>query len=182
MRRQPFSFIPVILLVILFPMAARAAEPTPLALSTQKALTVEQGRAAEASVKTTPASAALGIDCGMADMCGIDPCTCGSPDTWGHCACNGTKNAPVSYTVSVDRPGVAKATVVKGKLQVTGIAPGRATIRLTAHLKHYQNAEQAVRVLVNPPNYLLRYGPFVLAAAAASAAAFAISRRGRPHR
>ncbi len=40
----------------------------------------------------SPSTIEVGIDCGMADMCGLDPCLCGAVDAWGACACNGTTN------------------------------------------------------------------------------------------
>ncbi|MCH4184850.1 MAG: hypothetical protein LKF61_05120, partial [Eggerthellaceae bacterium] len=40
-------------------------------------------------VNTDPDSIQTGVPCGMLEMCGQDPCLCGSVDSYGACACNG---------------------------------------------------------------------------------------------
>lgn len=155
-------------------LSAGRAAAAPLSVEAPGAVTVQMGLEKTAALRSSPASAALGVDCGMADMCGIDPCTCGSPDEWGHCACNGTKQTPVAYTVAVSRPSVAKVTVAGGKLAVKGLSAGRTDVQITARLQHYDDVVQTVTVVVEPPYYLLWLVP---AAAAAGIAVVVLWRR-----
>ncbi|ADU26542.1 Ig-like domain-containing protein [Ethanoligenens harbinense] len=152
----------------LFLFSGRASAETPIVLPVKKSITVDAGLSQTEALRASPSSAALGVDCGMADMCGIDPCTCGSPDAWGHCACNGTKKTPVSYLITVSNPSVARVSVANGTLIVKGLSAGHTDVRVTARLKHYADAVQTVRVTVQPPYYLFWLIPGVVVAAAAA--------------
>lgn len=166
----------ILAVAFLFLFPGRAGAETPIVLSVKKTVTVDTGLSQTAALRASPSSAALGIDCGMADMCGIDPCTCGSPDAWGHCACNGTKKTLVSYRVTVSDPSVARVSVANGKLVVKGLSAGHTDVRVTARLEHYADAVETVRVTVQPPYYLFWLIP---GAAAAAAAAFFFLRLRR---
>ncbi|MFT8889828.1 MAG: Ig-like domain-containing protein [Ethanoligenens sp.] len=167
-------FVLAILLLFIFPGSAKAVSP--LSVSVRDTVSVNMGLRQMLTLTASPASAALGVDCGLAEMCGIDPCTCGSADDWGHCSCNGTKQMPVSYKVTVSNPAVAKATVSGDKLVVKGIAAGSTKVTVTAHLEHYADAVRTVAVTVQPPWYLLWILP---AAAVAAAVIFFLRRRNR---
>ena len=155
----------LLLAAFCLPGGAAAAESSALAFSKPASVRVSMWLRAETALRTTPASAALGVDCGLAEMCGIDPCTCGSADEWGHCSCNGTKDTPVSYKVTVADPNIADVSVSDGKLNVRGLSAGTTTVAVTAKLKHYTSATQTVTVTVAPPWYLLGLLPVAAAAA-----------------
>ncbi|MFT9077685.1 Ig-like domain-containing protein [Ethanoligenens sp.] len=163
MRKKYFlGFCSLVLIVLL---AGRTCAAEPLFVTAPHKMMVDVGLQHAEVLRASPSSAALGIDCGMADMCGIDPCTCGSPDEWGHCACNGTKKTPVSYKVMVDDPKVASVTVSGAKLTVKGLSAGQTNVTVTAHLQHYTDAVQTITVTVNSPFYLFWILPVAAVAA-----------------
>lgn len=153
-------------MVLFFMFAGKSEAATPLSLVSPRIVTVSAGLSQTAVLQSSPHSAALGVACGMSDMCGIDPCTCGSPDQWGHCACNGTKQTPVSYKAAVRDPSVAEAAVSNGKLVIKGLSAGSTKVTVTAHLEHYTDAVQTVTVTVKPPYYLFWIIPIVAVAGA----------------
>lgn len=167
MRQNHVFCFSLFLFVCAALLTGSAAADTPLAFTPPGDVRVDMWLRQTVTLQTTPGYASLGIDCGLADMCGIDPCTCGSADEWGHCSCNGTKKTAVSYKVTVDNPKVAGVTVSGGKLLVKGLSPGSTKVTVTAQLKHYTSAAQTVTVTVGPPWYLLWLVPLGAAAAAA---------------
>lgn len=103
----------------------------------------------EISAAVTPTSIEVGVDCGMPDMCGMDPCLCGTPDAFGACACNGTKKISprVSYASSDSR--VVTVEEAFGKVWLVPHGVGTATVTATAKLKHYRTTTVAVPVQVD---------------------------------
>ncbi len=105
----------------------------------------------ELGVAVSPASIEVGISCGMPDMCGIDPCLCGTPDAYGACACNGLKTITPSVTYASSRPEVATVEKAFGKVWLVPHGKGKTTVTMTAKLKHYQTASVEVPVEVAGP-------------------------------
>lgn len=101
-------------------------------------------------VSTDPASINVGIECSMKDLCGIDPCTCGKPDAWGHCACAGFRQLTPTITVSSSNEGVAGVAEVFGHRWIVPRGPGSAAITVRAELQHYRTAEYRFRLVVVP--------------------------------
>ncbi len=99
-------------------------------------------------VVTSPASVEVGIDCGMPDMCGLDPCLCGAADSWGACACNGTQEieSEVSYTTS--DASVVTVQEAFGHMWLIPHGQGEATITVTTQLEHYGETSCELQVSV----------------------------------
>lgn len=150
-------------IILLFIFSGKAEADAPLSFVAPRVVTVSAGLSQTVTLQSSPHSAALGIACGMSDMCGMDPCTCGNPDQWGHCACNGTKQTPVSYKAVVRDSSVTKVTVSNGKLKINGLSAGSTKVTVTAHLEHYTDAVQTVTVTVKPPYYLFWIFPIAAA-------------------
>ena len=94
----------------------------------------------ELPVNCTPDSIEVGIDCGMVEMCGIDPCLCGAVDAYGACACNGTQQVDVSYEVTFAEGGVAKLVEWNGVQYLVPLGAGEVQATVTASLQHYEDA------------------------------------------
>lgn len=102
------------------------------------------------SVNTTPASISVGVECHMDEVCGYDPCTCGKPDAWGHCACGGFKDVMPTVSISVSNPDVAYVMQAFGRTWVVPLAAGSTAVTITADLVHYKSASYAFQVDVLP--------------------------------
>ena len=97
-------------------------------------------------VATDPAAVEQGIDCGMPDMCGLDPCLCGAADAWGACACNGTEEVPASISYASSDPSVASVEEAFGVTWIVPHGAGDAVITVSADLPHYKSASCEVEV------------------------------------
>ncbi len=102
------------------------------------------------SIATTPTSISTGIECHMDEVCGFDPCTCGKPDAWGHCACGGFRDTVPTVTIASSDPNVVQVVQAFGQTWIMPVAPGTATVQITAELVHYQSASYAFNVEVAP--------------------------------
>lgn len=102
------------------------------------------------SVATTPQSISTGIQCHMDEVCGYDPCTCGKPDAWGHCACGGFEETVPTVSISTSDANVAIVVEAFGQTWILPVSPGTATITIAADLIHYQSASYAFNVEVAP--------------------------------
>lgn len=162
---------------------ARGADlPSRLELTVAREnLTVQKGHGKQVAVTTVPESIETGVDCGMPDMCGIDPCLCGSCDTWGSCSCNGLKRTVPTVTATASDPGLLSVRVNDGKVLIKGLKEGKGAVTVTASLTHYQTVSKTIAVEVKPDEtwkLLAAGGAF----SAALAAAFLIARKGRNRR
>ncbi len=122
----------------------------------------------ELDAAVSPASIEVGVSCGMPDMCGIDPCLCGTPDAYGACACNGLKTVSPSVTYASSHPEVATVEEAFGKVWLVPHGEGKTTVTMTAKLKHYQTALVEMPVEVAGPKAadgLLAGGILVMLAA-----------------
>jgi ABC-2 type transport system permease protein len=99
----------------------------------------------------TPATIETGIDCGMADMCGLDPCLCGNPDAWGACACNGTRQTAVEFEVIALDPEVASVLQLGESWWLLPNKAGETTIAVTATLPHHLPTTRNVQLYVDAP-------------------------------
>ena len=102
------------------------------------------------SVATTPQSISTGIQCHMDEVCGYDPCTCGKPDAWGHCACGGFEETVPTVSISTSDANVATVVEAFGQTWILPVSPGTATVTIAADLIHYQSASYAFNVEVAP--------------------------------
>ncbi len=147
---------------------------------------VTAGRTETDTLALSPVSIEAGIDCGMPEMCGINPCTCGSADRWGCCSCNGLKKVYPSISVKSRNPDVATAKYSDGRVSVKGIKSGTAEIDVTASLLHYKDANQTITVKVEPVNPVysaLAAGlPVMILLSACASAAAIIRKRHREGR
>lgn len=101
-------------------------------------------------ITTDPASISVGLECTMNDLCGIDPCTCGKPDAWGHCACAGFQEVAPTVTVTSSDESVASVVEALGTRWVVPHAAGKATITIHAELQHFQPADYTFDLEVQP--------------------------------
>lgn len=102
------------------------------------------------TVSTTPTSINTGIECTNNDFCLIDPCTCGKPDAWGHCACGGFRETVPSVTIEVGDDSVAKVVEALGQTWLVPVSPGMTTVTVTAKLVHFKDATYSFNVQVAP--------------------------------
>ncbi len=118
---------------------------------------VPEGGTKKYDIIFSPESIETGIDCGMPDMCGIDPCTCGSADDWGRCSCNGLEERLPQVSALSGNIDVAAVSVSNGKITVKGIREGTAKIRIDASLIHHGSTSRTITVSVVPvkPAYLI---------------------------
>ena len=86
------------------------------------------------SVTTTPSSISTGVECHMDEVCGYDPCTCGKPDAWGHCACGGFRETAPTVTISTSDANVAQVVQAFGQTWIVPDGAGTATVQIAADL------------------------------------------------
>ena len=97
----------------------------------------------------TPQTVEAGISCGMADMCGLEPCLCGKSDAWGSCACNGMETLSPQVTYASSDPNVVEVCTFMGKTFLVPHSDGEATITCTGSVRHYLDGEAVVKVKVD---------------------------------
>lgn len=102
------------------------------------------------TIATTPTSISTGIECHMDEVCGFDPCTCGKPDAWGHCACGGFRETTPTVTLSTSDADIASLVEAFGRTWIVPVSPGTATVTITADLVHYRSASYSFAVEVMP--------------------------------
>ncbi len=83
-------------------------------------------------------------------MCGYDPCTCGKPDAWGHCACGGFEDTSPTVTIDIEDQNVVRVVSAFGRTWLLPVAPGSTTVTVSAELIHYQSASYSFAVEVEP--------------------------------
>ena len=91
-------------------------------------------------VECDPASVSVGVDCGMPEMCGIDPCLCGSADSWGACSCNGYQECYPGIECTSSN---TDAVVVEGDgtgVRLRSVGPGTSTVSVKASMPHHEEA------------------------------------------
>jgi ABC-2 type transport system permease protein len=98
-----------------------------------------------------PESIEGGIDCGMADMCGLDPCLCGNPDAWGACACNGLRKTAVQIGVVVTDPTVATVLRIGDAWWLLPLGQGSTALEVQASLPHHLPASATIELRVDTP-------------------------------
>ena len=91
-------------------------------------------------VHCNPASASFGIDCGMPEMCGIDPCLCGSADTWGACSCNGYEECYPDIECVVDDPSIVAVDTRDDGIFLRAAGNGTSTVKVRASMAHHDDA------------------------------------------
>ena len=136
------------------------------------------------SAACSPGVIDVGVDCGMPDMCGIDPCLCGSADAWGGCSCNGIEQVAPTVTYESSDQGVVRVEQAFGRAWLVPAGPGEATVTVTASLKYHETTTASVPVTVTGPAAAdAAVGGIALAAVAVViAAAFGVRRAMRVHR
>ena len=100
----------------------------------------------------TPANIEVGITCGMTGMCGESPCLCGSPDSWGDCACNGLETISPQISVTSSNSLAALPVKLGDGWHVISFIPGQADINVTAQLKHYDDASTTIHISAGAPS------------------------------
>jgi hypothetical protein len=113
----------------------------------------------------SPVSIQAGIDCGMADMCGLDPCLCGKPDAFGACACNGTREVSPQLIVTSGDSAVVMVVGLGDRHWLVPLANGETELSLAATLVHHTDASAQIPVRVDaplPPFALYAAGLFVV--------------------
>ncbi|MDR0500392.1 MAG: hypothetical protein LBG97_03990 [Coriobacteriales bacterium] len=102
-------------------------------------------------LECSPSTIQTGIDCGMEDMCGLDPCLCGNPDEWGACACNGVRQTDVELDINVVNSEVASILRLGDSWWVLPSSSGETMITVTATLPHYATSTTSVQLHVDAP-------------------------------
>jgi hypothetical protein len=99
----------------------------------------------------TPATIHVGVDCGMADMCGIDPCLCGNPDAYGACACNGTRAVSPALRVKSSDEQQVKVVRLGGDWWLVPWGDTGALVELSAQLPHHADETATLEVNSTAP-------------------------------
>ncbi len=118
-------------------------------------------------VATTPEYISTGVACSMEDLCGIDPCTCGKPDAWGHCACGGYEETAPTVVVASSDETVLRVVEAFGRVWLVPCGAGVATVSVEASLVHYEPAAYSFEVSVGAfglADLLLLVAAFLLVA------------------
>lgn len=125
-----------------------------LELSGEESLTLAAVDIVPLPASCSPESIRVGIPCGMTEMCGQDPCLCGSVDEWGMCACNGTEEVRPTWALSLDGDagGMVHLLSLGERTYVVSFGLGSASADgvLGASLVHFDDAEQSIHVEVRP--------------------------------
>jgi hypothetical protein len=100
-------------------------------------------------VQLSPDSIQTGIPCGMADMCGQDPCLCGSVDAYGACACNGVHATYPTLDVSSSDESVVRVIRLFDRVYLVPVGSGTAVVSMHASLIHYNDASASMQVTVD---------------------------------
>jgi hypothetical protein len=96
-----------------------------------------------------PAVIETGLDCGMVEMCGIDPCLCGYPDSYGACACNGLEETRVALRVQSDSPATLGVFQIGNAYWLVPLSTGSASVNITASLPHHEGTRIVVFTSIN---------------------------------
>lgn len=133
----------------------------------------------ELTCVTDPSSIEAGIDCGMTDMCGIEPCLCGSADAWGGCSCNGLETLEPTVGYASSDEGVVRVRQAFGKTWLIPVGSGSAVLSCSTSLKYFDGTTQDVVVEVGgaaPADAIL--GAIALLICAAVVALARVAMRG----
>lgn len=149
MNKKIVIFLLVCFLLTVTASAQGVAEPLEMHTAQSK-ITIYDKFSESVGLSFVPQSVNVGIDCGMPEMCGLNPCTCGSADSWGSCSCNGLKTVTPDITVQMSNAGIVSAVSKDGHIKIRALKPGTTTVRITASLPHYTNAQQSIAVSVLP--------------------------------
>jgi hypothetical protein len=149
------AIVIALLLVLLAPSVAFAAADADvsersLALSAPEQVTVGL-LPVRLNISSSPSSTQTGLDCGMPEMCGLDPCLCGIPDAYGACACNGTETTATQLLVASADEGVARVLRMGEDYWVVPWGTGSTTITVHASLPHHTDATASIEVEVQAP-------------------------------
>ncbi len=128
-------------------------------------------------IATTPSSISVGVECHMDEVCGYDPCTCGKPDAWGHCACGGFREVTPTVSISSSDSNVVQVAQAFGRTWLVPVSAGSATVTISAELQHYKSASYAFQVEVlpfGPVDVLLIAAAIALVALLVGAIVFAL--------
>jgi hypothetical protein len=122
-----------------------------LRLSGPTRVSVSRLPVATAALTVSPNSIETGTPCGLADMCGLDPCLCGSAvDQWGACACNGLHIVWPSLSATSSDDGVVRVFRIGRTLFLIPTGVGHATVTVRGRLIHYDSATYQLDVRVGP--------------------------------
>lgn len=149
MKRRIILFLTVCLLMTTGAAAVDSSTHLKMHIADTK-LTLYSGFSRSVKLSFTPDSVKLGIDCGMPDMCGLDPCTCGNADEWGECSCNGLKTEVPDVAVSSEDGKIANAVYHDGKVIISSLKPGTVKLDVKAKLQHYGSTQGTIEITVLP--------------------------------
>lgn len=141
-----------------------AGNPEPIIVETPETLDLSRSEVAGIPIISNPATIEVGIPCDMDWMCGLDPCLCGTPDSWGACACNGLETIAPTYTFSSSDESVVRVITLGDQRWLVPMGTGETKITVTAHLQHYSDATSETTVVVAPLSVVdvLRLGGMLL--------------------
>lgn len=128
-----------------------------------------------------PSVIQTGYDCGMADMCGLDPCLCGIPDSYGACACNGEHDTLPALAVTPSNTDVVLVVGIGQDRWLVPVGAGDSELRIDGALPHYGTTTAKVAVHVEtllPPPVIYVLGLLVLIALI-MVVCIVVLRRGR---
>lgn len=129
---------------------AAAQENSPLSVTCESSISLARIDVRELPATTDPQTIEKGIACGMTDMCGQDPCLCGSVDAWGACACNGLETVSADYELDQAAAGVVRLVKVFDTYYVVAVGTGSVDATLTASYPHHDLASTQVHIEVAP--------------------------------
>ena len=176
MIRRSFSLIIIICALLALSSAASAtdSERTLSVSGSKETVTLRVGFSRRIDISTIPESVEVGMDCGMPEMCGINPCTCGSSDRWGACSCNGLRDTLPDVRARSENENIAGVSVENGVLKIRALGAGTTTVTVTAALPHYGEGSTAIIVTILPFGAGIYIGCALCAAALCVAAPLSV--------
>ena len=181
-RTLSFACIVICVFLVLPPAVSAVDSGMDVSVSMpQESVTIRCGFSRKIAISTMPACIEVGVDCGMPDMCGIDPCTCGSVDSWGVCSCSGLRTAVPDINARVEDENIVGISIENGMLRIRALGAGTTTVAVMTALPHYGDGFATISVTVLPFGAGL-YLALALALAVVFAAALLAVRAVRRNR
>lgn len=112
------------------------------------ALTVPRFAPSILNAACSPEHIEVGKDCGMDWMCGIEPCLCGSSDSWGGCSCNGLEEAHPAISATSTDEGVVRVVEAFGKTWLVPCGAGTANVTIMPSLRYHAAVPVTVSITV----------------------------------
>lgn len=131
-----------------FGLISTEREPDPLTITVESDVQLSRVDIVALPAVSDPVSVMAGIPCGMLEMCGQDPCLCGSVDEWGACACNGKRETKPTWSLVCSEEGIVALVDVFGSPYLVALGAGETSAVLSASLAHHETPQVDMHISV----------------------------------